>query len=482
MRLPQHGLSAEALLAALDDFKAKDVSWKDGRTWAYVYDPGPEADALSKQAYVRFLGENALDPTAFPSALRLENEVVSLLAKHLNGPPGTVGSFTSGGTESIILAVKAARDAWRAAHPSDERSPAVLMAETAHAAFHKAAHYLGIRTRVVAVDPVTFRAVPETLIAAMDDATCLVVASAPQYPHGVMDPVEAIAAAAAERGLRCHVDGCVGGFMLPFFRRLGAPIPPFDFSVPGVTSISVDLHKYGFAPKGASVVLHRSPALRAAQFYACSTWAGYTIINPTVQSTRSAGPMAAAWTTLNFLGDDGYMALAARMRDATARVLAGIRAIPGLAVMGEPDMNMFAFTTTDGTGVFHIADEMKVRGWTVQPQLSYGPHRENIHLSVNATAPELVEPMLAALRESVDAARALPSGHLKAAMLARYGELTPERVDERVFFELMILAGVKGLDLPERMAGINEAIDALAPKAREKLLLMFANLLYMARG
>ncbi|MBT9560687.1 MAG: aspartate aminotransferase family protein [Myxococcales bacterium] len=481
LRLPESRTSKDALWTELLTRGDSDVAWRDGRTWAYVYDPGPDAEELSKRAFVRFLDVNALDPTAFPSALRLENEVVSMAAQHVNAPPGAVGSFTSGGTESIILAVKAARDAWRASRSDRTHArPNLVLPETAHAAFHKAAHYLDCDVKNVPVDPATYRAVPALIEDAIDDHTCLAVGSAPQYPHGVIDPIEALAAIASARNVRFHVDGCVGGFMLPFWKRLGADIPAFDFTIPGVTSMSIDLHKYGFAPKGASVILHRSAALREHQLYACSTWAGYTIVNNTVQSTRSAGPMAAAWATLRYLGSEGYLELARRMMDATARVRAGLLAIPGLAIMGDPDMNMLAFTTTDGTSVFHIADEMKERGWTVQPQLSYGPHRANIHLSVNATAPELVDPMLAALAESTVAARTLPSGHLAAAVVSLLGG--KPSLDDALFMQLMSFAGVKagadGPTLPSRMAGINEALDALPPKAREALLVKFANLLY----
>src|SRR5215470_11959403 len=294
MKIPAHGMHREALFERLESYRANDTPWREGRTWAYVYDPGREAEEVIKQAYMMYLSDNALDPTAFPSALRLENEVVAMAAAHLGGDDEVVGNFTSGGTESIILAVKTARDHARAMRP-DVRTPEIVLPATAHAAFQKACHYLDVTPVIVPVDPATFRADLDAVRAAIGSNTVLLVGSAISYAHGVVDPIEALGALALERVLLLHVDACMGGFLLPYFRRLGAPVPPFAFDVPGVTSVSMDLHKYAFAAKGASVLLHRSPALRRHQMYACANWTGYTIVNPTVQSTKSAGPLAAAW-------------------------------------------------------------------------------------------------------------------------------------------------------------------------------------------
>ena len=473
MEIPKQGWSREDVFAQLDRYREHDTPWREGRTWAYVYDPGREAEGVIKDAFASYLSENGLDPTAFPSALRMENEVVAMAAAHLQGDDEVVGNFTSGGTESIILAVKAARDWAREKRPGTLR-PEILLPETAHAAFQKAAHYLDVTPVVVPVDPASFRADVDAVRAAITPSTVLLVGSAISYAHGVVDPIRELAALAQERGVLCHVDGCMGGFLLPYFRRLGADVPDFDFRVPGVTSISMDLHKYAFAAKGASTILYRSKELRRYQMYACSNWTGYTVINPTVQSTKSAGPIAAAWAALHFIGDDGYLEMTRAVHDATRRIVERVDAIPELRVLGRPDMNLVAFAS-DEVSVFHIADEMKLRNWYVQPQLAYGCSPENIHLSINPESVKWVEAMLSDLAECTEKAKSLPSGALAPRIRAAFGELRPEDLDEEAFQGLLAMAGVSGSGLPERMAEINEVLNALPVPLRERLLVEYLN-------
>lgn len=476
MRIPTTGLDRKALFAELESYRADDVSWRDGRTWAYVYDPGPEAEAVIKEAFTAYLGENGLDPTAFPSALRLENDVVRMAARHLHGGDQVVGSFTSGGTESLILAVKAARDRARDRRPEIVR-PELVLPETAHASFQKAAHYLGLTPVIVPVDPETFCADPAAMAAAITDDTVMMVGSAVSYAHGVVDPIVELAEIAAGRALWFHVDGCIGGFMLEYLEQLGEAVPRFDFRVPGVTSISMDLHKYAFAAKGASTLLYADPADRRYQLYACSNWSGYTMINTTMQSTRSAGPIAGAWAALMFIGDDGYLEMARQVRDATRRIVAGIEAVPDLRVLGRPDMNLVAFTS-DTVSVFHVADEMKARGWYVQPQLAYSSSPANIHLSINPASVRWVDDMLADLATSVEAARALPSGALGQAIADEFAGIDPDDVDDDTVLGLLALADVDNASLPGRMADVNEVLDALPLQLRERLLVEYLNILY----
>ena len=479
MRIPEHGQSKDRVLAALESFRAHDMPWRDGRTWAYIYDPGPEAEEVIKRAFTMYLSENMLDPTVFPSTLRLETEVVAMATAHLQGDGEVVGNFTSGGTESIILAVKTARDHARATRP-DVDLPEIVLPATAHASFQKACHYLDVRPVIVPVDPRTFRADVDAIRAAITPNTVLLVGSAVSYAHGVVDPITEIGALAREHGLLLHVDACMGGFLLPYFRRLGAPVPAFEFDVPGVTSISMDLHKYAFAAKGASVLLHRTKELRRHQMYACANWTGYTIINPTVQSTKSAGPVAAAWAVLHFIGDDGYLEIARQVLDATRRIAAGIRAIPGLRLLGEPDMNLVAFTTTDATSVFHVIDEMKLRGWYVQPQLGFGDSKENIHLSINPASVRWVEAMLDDLRACVVIARDLPAND-GAALREALAGLDLANLPPEALGALLASVGAEGATLPSRMAGINETLNALPASLREKLLIEYLNDLYRHR-
>jgi glutamate/tyrosine decarboxylase-like PLP-dependent enzyme len=476
MRIPEQGWTRERVFAELERYREGDMPWRDGRTWAYVYDPGREAEAVIKDAFASYLSENGLDPTVFPSALRLENEVIAMARAHVHGDDEVVGSFTSGGTESILLAVKAARDHARETRP-EVTSPEILLPETAHASFQKAAQYLDLRPVIVPVDPESFRADPEAMRRAVTKDTVLLVGSAISYAHGVVDPIRALGELALERGLWLHVDGCMGGFLLPYFRRLGAPVPDFDFRVPGVSSISMDLHKYAFAAKGASTILYRSKALRRHAIYACSNWTGYTVINPTVQSTKSAGPVAASWAALHFLGDSGYLELARQAHEATRRIVAAIDAMPDLRVLGRPDMNLLAFTS-DTVSVFHLIDEMRERGWYVQPQLAYGSSPENVHLSVNPANARWVDDMLADLRECTEKARQLPSGRLAAKVREAFGGLRPRDLDEKVFANLLALAGIDGASLPGNMAEINEVLNALPVPLRERLLVEYLNRLF----
>ncbi|MBI4519102.1 MAG: aspartate aminotransferase family protein [Deltaproteobacteria bacterium] len=476
MRIPRTGIAKNEVLKQLEAFRAHDTDWRSGRTWAYVYDPGREAEEVIKQAYMMFLSENALDPTAFPSTLRLETELVSMAAAHLGGGSEVVGNFTSGGTESIMLAVKTARDYARAQRP-EIREPEMILPATAHAAFQKAAHYLCLKPVRVPVDTTTFKADVEQVRRAITANTILLVGSAVSYAHGVVDPIRELGQLALEHKLLLHVDACMGGFLLPYFRRLGAPVPDFDFSVPGVTSVSMDFHKYAFAAKGASVILYRHKALRRYQIYTCAQWTGYTVINPTLQSTKSGGPLAAAWAVLHFIGDDGYLEIARQVLDATRRIADGIEAIPELRLLGRPEMNLIAFTS-DTVNVFHIIDEMKTRGWYVQPQLGFHGSKENIHLSINPASIKWVEPMLADLRACVERAKTLPSESIPDSLRQALATLDPKTVSAETFAQMFTMAGIEGTGLPERMAGISGMLNALPPELAEQLLTEYFNDLY----
>lgn len=478
MKLPAKGLTSEAIDQHLSALEAQDLNWRDGRIMGYIYAPREETLEVARQAYMRFLIPNPLDPTVFPSLLKLENEIIGVALEHLHAPRETAaGSFTSGGTESIILAVKAARELARRTRGID--TPQMILPVTAHAAFHKAAEYLDVEKVMIDVDPKTFRARPEAYAEAITERTILMVASAPSYAHGVVDPIPEIGAIALERDVLLHVDACVGGWLLPYFERLGEPVTPFDFRVPGVTSISMDFHKYGYAPKGASVVLYRDKSLREHQIFSCSTWAGYTIINPTVQSSRSGGPLAACWAVLNHIGDEGYLEMARQMRDATKKLVAAIDAMPDLDVMVEPDFCMFAITS-DTLDIFHLVDEMKVRGWYVQPQLHTGQHRANVHLSVSVAIAPQIDDFIARLEEAVEATRALPSAAPPPGFAEQLGAMLGTGLSPETFQMLLAGVGVQGFTLPERSAVINAILDALPEQLSEQILARFMNELYRA--
>ncbi|GAA1977595.1 aminotransferase class V-fold PLP-dependent enzyme [Amycolatopsis minnesotensis] len=465
------------MLAELRAMRAADLPTHGGRTLAYVYDSGLDGvDELAASAYALASSANALDPTAFPSLLRMENEVAGAAAALLGGDGETAGTVTSGGTESCLLAVLAAREA-----RPEIGEPSMVLPETAHAAFHKAAHLFGVRAVEVPVDPSTFRADPAAMAAAIDETTVLVVASAPSYAHGVLDPIAPIAAAAAARGVRMHVDACVGGWVLPYLRRAGHPVPEFGFGVAGVTSVSVDLHKYAYCPKGVSVLLHRSAELRRPQYFASARWPGYTMLNTTMQSTRSGGPLAAAWAVLRHVGDDGYLGLAERAGAATAEIAAGIEEVDGLRLVAKPDSTLLAVSTSDGAAfdLFTVADEMRARGWYVQPQFARGPSPVNLHLTITAANRGHETEFLADLRASVDEARARGPVRVDEDVLESVRALDPDALTSEQFAGLLDAAGMgAGSTPPERMAEVNTLLAAAPEPLRERLLLEFLGLLY----
>lgn len=460
-----------SILDRLRELQSADLPVHGGRTLAYVYDSGlAEVDRVGREAVAAYAGSNGLDPTAFPSLLRMENEVVGFTADLLDAPASAVGTVTSGGTESVLLAVQAARDG------SASTAPNIVVPTTVHAAFHKAAHYFGVAMRQVPVGA-DFRADAEAMAAACDDDTVLVVASAPSYAHGVVDPVTDIAALAAARGIRCHVDACIGGWVLPYAARLGRDVPPWTFAVEGVTSISVDLHKYGYAPKGTSVLLHRTPALRRPQFFASAAWPGYTMLNSTMQSTKSGGPLAGAWAVLQTLGGDGYLALTRDVLEAVDRIVAGIAA--PLRVVVPPDSTLVALATDETCDPFTICDEMAARGWYVQPQMSYADLPATVHLSVSAATLASVDDFLTALGTSVAAAVAAGPVAVDPGVVDFIRSLDPVALSDDDFDGLLAASGLVGasssgsLELPDRMAEVNAMLDLASPAMREALLVAF---------
>jgi len=476
MNIPQQGLSKEEILNTLQAFKARDMDWKAGKVWCYVYSPGEDPAEVTREAYLSFLSENGLDPTVFPSLLKLETEVVRATINLLRGDPNAVGHLTTGGTESIILAVKTARDRARAQHP-EITQPEMVLPKTAHAAFHKAAHYLSVKPVLVDIDPQTFKVRAEAMREAITPNTILLVASAPSYSQGVIDPIAEIGKIAEEKDLLFHVDACVGGLHLSFLRKLGYTVPDFDFTVPGVTSISTDLHKYGYAAKGCSVVMYRSKDIRKYQIFACTDTTAYTLINPTVLSSKTGGPMAGAWAILNFLGEEGYKKIVKEVQEATKELIDGVNSIKDLQVLGEPAMCMFSFKS-DTINVYQLADEMSKRGWYIQGQFSTPLTPRNLHISVNHGTIHNVDALLKDLRECVEIVKQstpIDSEAIRALVGAALQSPDPEAA----FGQLAATAGLTGTELPSEMALINEVLDALPDALCNVFLVNYFNDLYV---
>ena len=472
MGIPDRGLAAVDIAAALTSIRSDDPPVHGGRVLAYVYDAGVADATEAGLEALRAFGEvNALDPTTFPSVARIENDLVGWGLDLLQGPVDAAGLVTSGGTESCILAVLAARERWRRAGGTG--TPILIAADTVHPAFPKAAHLLGLDLVHVPVDRATGRltavAVEEAL-GRWGERVALVVVSAPSYAHGVVDDVLGIAAAAATRTVPCHVDACIGGFTLAYARAGGESVPPMDFAVEGVTSIAMDLHKYGFAPKGASLLLFRDVDLRSGTYYAYSSWPGYPVVNTTLQSTKSAGPMAAAWAVAHSLGHEGFVDAVRRARQATLRVVRAVEDIPGLGVVAEPDTTLLALTGAgeDPIDPFRLADAMRRRGWTLQPQPSFGDLPRTLHLTMQPVSLDTIDDFIRDLTDAAAQARGLPWIDASADLEAAFANL-PDLTS--------------GDPLPQEMAGVHALIDALPAEVRDPALTgIFAALFTARRG
>ena len=380
MTFPESAVDHDVIIADLAAMRSNDIRWSEGRSFGLVFDGGPEVRAIADAAASTFLHESALNTQAIPSLAQIQRNVVAAASELLHGTEAA-GFMTSGGTESILMAVKAARERLQSER-SIERGE-IVIADTGHAAFHKGALYFGLDAVIVPVGP-DYRADVDAMADAITERTVLVVGSAPNYPHGMIDSIPDLATMAAEPGANMHVDACMGGFVLPFMERLGETVPPWDFRVPGVTSISLDVHKLGYAPKGASIILHRTKDLRRWQTFTFDDWRGGLYASPNIQGSRSGAPMAAAWAVMQRLGLEGYDGLTRATIDCARQLVQGVRAIEGLDVVGEPDAHIAAITVADGwedrLDIFAVGEELAARDWHLDRQ-----HRpDSLHATVSA--------------------------------------------------------------------------------------------------
>jgi glutamate/tyrosine decarboxylase-like PLP-dependent enzyme len=409
--LPAKGCDWGTLREQLAALGARDVDWRRARTAVYVFHAGEDVLQVAKEAYSLYQSENALGPMAFPSLKQMEDEVVGMGLSLLHGPPGAWGSMTSGGTESILLAVKACREEARA-RGIDTSGAEIVVPRSAHPAFDKAALYLGLRVVRVPVAQ-DLRADPSAMAEALTERTLMIVGSAPCFPYGVIDPIADLSELALRRGVWLHVDACVGGYFAPFARMNGVPVPPFDFELPGVRSMSADLHKYGYAAKGASTVFHRSEAQWRHQVFQFDDWPAGGMTTPTLAGTRPGGAIASAWAVMNYLGVEGYREKAHQVTDTRARLMEAIAAMDGLRTYGEPLLGLFLYGS-DTLDPFAIWGRMLQRGWftglTTEPRA--------IHLMLSPAHAGVVDEYLADLAASVREVSA--SGERAADTKARY--------------------------------------------------------------
>lgn len=344
----------------MQERRAEDVDWQHGRAAVYIFNAGEDVMQVARDAYGLFQAENGLGPLAFPSIRSMEEDIIEIGLDLLHGPAGACGNMTSGGTESILLAVKTCRD--QAASRGQDLSRAnIVIPYSAHPAFDKACHYFGLGLRRVPLGP-DRRADVAAMAEAADGDTLMLVGSAPCFPYGLVDPIEALSQLALSRELWLHVDGCVGAYFLPFARMNGVEVPSFDFELPGVASISGDLHKYGYASKGASTLFHRSEEQRSHQIFECEDWPAGHMSTPTMAGTRPGGAIASAWAVVHYLGESGYREKARQVCAAREKLTEGIARLPELLTYGEPNLSIMLYGS-ESLDPFALYGRMLKRGW-----------------------------------------------------------------------------------------------------------------------
>lgn len=413
--IPQKGIPGSQLLSTIDQYKKEDINWKEGRAWSLVYYLNEEHLSLLQQAHERFFSESTLNPIAFKSIKKMEQEVVEMTAGLLTGGPEAVGTMTSGGTESLFLMLFTYRERARKEQPHISY-PEIVMPVSAHPAIEKAAHILGIKIRKAKIDK-DQRAIPANIEKQINENTILIVSSAPAYPHGVLDPIERIGAIAKKHNLPLHIDACIGGFMLPWLRQLGYPVPRWNFEVPGVTSISADAHKFAFGSKGASVLVYRNMDYLKYQFYVSTEWPGGVYGSTTLLGTRSGGPVATAWTAMQALGEEGYLKMAKELMEGAEKIRKTLRQIPEIEIVGKGVMNIVAFTTKNNKpDIFVIGEQLEDKGWLVDRQQK----PSCIHLTVMPQNVPVIDQYLQDLKLAIAYATANPKATAKGKA-AMYG-------------------------------------------------------------
>ncbi|QCR18863.1 pyridoxal phosphate-dependent decarboxylase family protein [Agrococcus sp. SGAir0287] len=458
-------IEPDEVLARLRSLRAeRDAPTRGGRVLSYVYDPGvPELHHLVEEAALEVLHLNGLDPFVYGSLAVVERELGAMMKRLLHGDEGVVATCTSGGTESIILAVLAAREA----HPGRRR---IVAPTTRHPAFQKAAHLLGMTLEVVPVTPDGVVDV-DAFVAALDDDVALAVVSAPSYPHGVVDPIEAVAAACAERGIDVHVDACFGGMVLPFLDD----VPPWDLAVPGVTSISADLHKYGYGPKGASVLLQRGADRQRGMMFADADWPGYPVATSTLLGSRQAAGLVAAWAVLQSLGTEGFGVLQARCRRIADAIRSTVEGIEGLRVVGDPVGVALAIATDAASASpvdpLRLGDALVARGFLAQAQPGLRQHGQpdlpsTLHLTVTPALDQHLDALREALVACAEEVRGVPAATGEAA--APLAALEGVPIDSATAGA--ILAQVGAEDLGAERAELIAVIEATPPSVVHRLL------------
>ncbi|MCB9091749.1 MAG: aspartate aminotransferase family protein [Halobacteriovoraceae bacterium] len=398
-QIPEKGLDKETILNSIQEMKKNDVDYKKGKNFSLVYYGGEEISEIAKLGYLASISENGLNPTAFPSLKKMENQVVSMVKSLLSNDENTCGLMTSGGTESILMAVKSARE-WARKNKKKIKEPEMVVPISVHPAFDKAAYYFGVKIIKAAVNPETYQVDIEDVKRKITKNTILLVGSSPSYPQGVVDPIAELGQLALEHDILCHSDACIGGLTLAFYRLLGIDVPSFDLSVPGVTSLSVDIHKYGYSAKGASVILYRNKELRKHQFFCTTDWTGGIYISPSALGTRPGGAISSAWAVMNFLGIEGYKKIFQSIYETKQEFEKRFNQMPDIKILGKPNASLIAIGS-DKINVYILADEMQKKGWAFDK----GQNPASIHMTIMYAHRDVIDEFFSDLEVAIEETR-----------------------------------------------------------------------------
>ncbi|XP_060067009.1 sphingosine-1-phosphate lyase 1-like [Ylistrum balloti] len=414
--LPVNGLKMEEVEELLLQYKnLAQVDWENGQVSGTVYSGEAELTELMAKTYGMFAWSNPLHPDVFPDVRKMEAEVVRMCCTMFNGDENSCGTMTSGGTESILLACLTYRNI---ARDNGVNFPEMIVPVTVHAAFDKAAYYFRMKITHISVDKVTGKVDIKAMRKAINKNTCMLVGSAPGFPHGIIDDIEEISALGKKYNIPVHVDSCLGGFLVPFMEKAGFPIPAVDFRLPGVTSISADTHKYGFAPKGSSVILYRNPTFRQQQFFVQPEWPGGIYATSTTGGSRAGAIIAACWATMMHIGLDGYVESTRKIVKTARYITKGLRDIDGLIVYGEPLMSVVGMGS-DRFNIFRLADILTSRGYNLNA-LQY-PDSLHLCCTLVHTKEGVADKFLSDVRNAVEEILADPQDHEIGGMGAIYG-------------------------------------------------------------
>ncbi|CAM1509473.1 Fc.00g032120.m01.CDS01 [Cosmosporella sp. VM-42] len=400
LTLPKEGLHYDAVRSELEALANMDhTRWEDGFVSGAVYHGEADLLALQTEAFGKFTVANPIHPDVFPGVRKMEAEVVSMVLNMFHAPPGAAGTSTSGGTDSILMACLAARQ--KAYTERGVTEPEMILPETAHTAFHKAAEYFKIKIHLVACPAPTYQVDVRRVQRLINPNTILLVGSAPNFPHGVIDDIESLSKLALRRKIWLHVDCCLGSFLIPFLEKAGFESQPFDFRLKGVTSISCDTHKYGFAPKGNSTSLYRSAELRTYQYFVSPDWSGGVYASPGIAGSRPGALIAGCWASLMTIGEAGYLDACGKIVGTAKKVADALRNTPSLSseleILGNPLVSVVAFTARN-LNIYDIADGMSAKGW----HLNALQNPPAVHVAVTLPITKVWEKLVADLEAVVE--------------------------------------------------------------------------------